>query len=178
MNRIAKRGYFLGPQALCRFEQTEWTLKRRIGEKLKHGVIMHASSDSSAADPLRVFIVDDFEPFRSSLRQLFNGFAELTVVGEAIDGRSAIEMACQLNPEVIIMDVQMPRMGGVEATRCIKKVRSDIHVIGVSSQDDTMTKDAMTAAGSSAFITKDCAYTLPFLIATITGTQITRDTRR
>ena len=74
---------------------------------------MRVSSKSSAGDPLRVLIVDDFEPFRSALRQLFSGFAELTVVGEAIDGKSAIEMAFDLVPQVILMDVKMPCMGGV-----------------------------------------------------------------
>ena len=136
---------------------------------------MHASSKSSVGDPLRVLIVDDFEPFRSALRQLFSGFAELTVVGEAIDGKSAIEMAFDLVPQVILMDVKMPCMGGVEATRAIKKVLPVTHVISVSSQDDTLTRDAMTKAGSSAFITKDCSHTLPRVIARITGLQIGGD---
>jgi DNA-binding NarL/FixJ family response regulator len=136
---------------------------------------MNGSLRSSVAAPLRILIVDDFEPFRSSLRQLLNGFSRLTVVGEAIDGKSAIEMASDLVPQVITMDVMMPCMGGAEATRSIKKVLPGTHVISISSQDDTLTQDAMTAAGSSAFITKDCAHTLPGVIARITGLQIGGD---
>ena len=136
---------------------------------------MRASSKSSVDDPVRILIVDDFEPFRSALRHLFDSFASLTVVGEAIDGKSAIEMASDLVPKVIIMDVKMPSMGGVEATRAIKKALPGTHVISVSLQDDTLTQDAMTAAGSSAFIMKDCAHTLPCVIARITGLQIGGD---
>ena len=79
----------------------------------------------------------------------------LRVVGEAGDGNSAIEIASDLVPQVIIMDVKMPGMGGVEATRCIKKVLPRTHV-------DTMTQEAMKAAGSSAFTIKDFANTLPW----------------
>jgi DNA-binding NarL/FixJ family response regulator len=134
---------------------------------------MHASSKSSV-DPIRILIVDDFEPFRSGLRHFFDSFASLTVVGEAIDGKSAIERASNLVPQVVIMDVKMPGMGGVEATRAIKKALPGTHVISFSSQDDTLTQDAMTAAGASAFVTKGCAHTLPLVIARITGLQIAR----
>jgi DNA-binding NarL/FixJ family response regulator len=136
---------------------------------------MNASPKSHTADPCRILIVDDFEPFRSALRQFLDSFVGLRVVGEAGDGNSAIEIASDLAPQVIIMDVKMPRMGGVEATRCIKKVLPGTHVIGVSSQDDTMTQEAMKAAGSSAFTIKDFANTLPLVIAEITGTQIAHD---
>jgi len=136
---------------------------------------MHASLKSSVGEPLRILIVDDFEPFRSTLRHFFHSFASLTVVGEAIDGKSAIEMAFDLVPQVIIMDVKMPCLSGVEATRAIKKALPETHVISVSLQDDTLTQDAMTAAGSSAFIMKDCAHTLPGVIARITGLPIGGD---
>src|SRR5687767_10952207 len=107
---------------------------------------MHASLKSSVGEPLRILIVDDFEAFRSTLRHFFDSFASLTVVGESIDGKSAIERASNLVPQVVIMDVKMPGMGGVEATRAIKKALPGTHVISFSSQDDTLTQDAMTAA--------------------------------
>jgi DNA-binding NarL/FixJ family response regulator len=81
-------------------------------------------------------------------------------------------MAFDLMPQVILMDVKMPCMGAVEATRAIKKVLPVTHVMSVSSQDDTLTRDAMIEAGSSAFIAKGCAHTLPRAIARITGLQI------
>jgi DNA-binding NarL/FixJ family response regulator len=133
---------------------------------------MDASSKSYTADPLRILVVDDFGPFRSTLCQFLDSFGSLRVVGEAADGNSAVEMASHLVPQVISMDVKMPRMDGVEATRCIKKVLPGSHVIGVSVLDDTMTQDAMKAAGSSAFAMKDCADALPRVIAKLTGTRI------
>jgi len=125
--------------------------------------------------PLRIIVADDFPPFRIALRQFFGEFAALEVVGEAGDGHSAIEMALHLVPEVIVMDVKMPCLDGMEATRRIKRVLPDVHVVGVSSQDETITREAMTTAGCSAFITKECAHTLPAVIAKLTGRQVVND---
>jgi DNA-binding NarL/FixJ family response regulator len=128
-----------------------------------------------AAEPLSILFVDDSAPFRQALCRLLEQFAAVTVVGEAGDGNSAIEMALRLVPQVIIMDVNMPRLGGVEVTRPIKRVLPGIHVIGLSSQDDTVTREAMKAAGSSAFMAKEFSPTLPHLIAQITGRQVAHD---
>ena len=123
-------------------------------------------------EPLRIVVADDFPPFREALCKFFGEFAALEVVGEVGDGNSAVEMTLNLVPEVIVMDVKMPRLGGVEATRRIKRVLPEVHVVGVSSQDDTLTREAMTTAGCSAFITKECAHTLPGVIEKITGRQV------
>ncbi len=122
--------------------------------------------------PLRILLVDDFAPFRESIRQLFNGYDALMVVGEASDGYSAIEMTLRLIPHVIIMDVKMPRMTGIEATRRIKRALPAVHVVGVSSQEETLIKEAMQAAGSSAFVTKECAHTLPTVISKLTNREM------
>ena len=122
-------------------------------------------------EPLAVLVVDDFAPCRDAIRHIFDEFIFVNIVGEARDGHSAIEMACRLVPQIILMDVSMPRLGGAEATRQIKRMLPDVHVIGVSSQDDTATRDAMNAAGCSAFVAKECAHTLPSIIAILTGRQ-------
>ena len=126
-------------------------------------------------DALRILVVDDFAPFRECLCSLFLDYETLTVVGAAADGEAAIEMASRLTPHIIIMDVKMPRMGGVEATRRIKLALPDVHVIGISAQADTFLKASMKAVGSSIFVTKDCADTLPDVIAQITGRPIMRE---
>jgi CheY-like chemotaxis protein len=131
-----------------------------------------AMSTSCQGTPIRIVLADDFPPFRAALRKLFGEFAALEVVGEAADGNSAIEMTLHLVPEVIVMDVKMPHLGGVEATKRIKQVLPEIHVVGFSSQDDTVTREAMTTAGCSAFITKECAHALPDVIGMITGRPV------
>jgi DNA-binding NarL/FixJ family response regulator len=118
-------------------------------------------------------VVDDFVPFRKSLYSFFLDHKSMTIVGEAADGEAAIEMAFRLAPHVIIMDVKMPRISGVEATRRIKRFLPSVHVIGVSTQADALIKESMKAAGSSHFVTKECAYTLPDVISSIAGWPIT-----
>jgi DNA-binding NarL/FixJ family response regulator len=70
------------------------------------------------------------------------------------------------------MDVNMPQIGGVEATQCIKRILPEVHVIGLSLNDDSYTQDAMQAAGSSAFLSKNCTCQLPCLIGRITGAAV------
>ena len=130
---------------------------------------------SGVKEPLRILVVDDFAPFRETLCSFFLHYESMVIVGEAADGEAAIELAFRLAPHIIIMDVKMPRTSGVEATRRIKRFLPGVHVIGVSTQDDTVIKESMKAVGSSHFITKGCAHTLPHVIATITGRSIPPD---
>jgi two-component system response regulator DegU len=133
------------------------------------------TSTSRAGESLRILVADDFVLFRESLYSLFQEHKSLTIVGEAADGEAAIEMAFRLTPHVIIMDVKMPRISGVEATRKIKRFLPRVHVIGVSTRDDIFIKESMKAAGSSHFVTKDCAHILPDVISSITGWPVTND---
>ena len=132
---------------------------------------MATSVTSCVPKPIRILVVDDSRTFRGHLRRLLTSFSGLTVVGEAEDGQSAIEIAYRLSPQVITMDMQMPRLGGVEATRRIKKALPQVHVIGLSLQDDIETREVFEMVGASAFIGKEFSHTLPQLIAKITGSQ-------
>ena len=156
---------------LSHFEQTTAQQKLTISEGGAQLDLSHTSRGND--ELLRILVVDDFSPFREALCSLLLSYEPLTFIGEAADGDEAIEMAVRLVPHVIIMDVKMARTNGIEATQRSKQTLPDIHVIGVSTQNDTYLKASMTAAGSSTFVTKDCAHTLPDVIATITGRPLT-----
>lgn len=132
---------------------------------VKNEGLVDASRTSRVSESLGILVVDDFAPFRESLHSIFRDHKSLTIVGEAADGVVAVEMAVRLAPHVIIMDVIMPRISGIEATRRIKRTLPDVHVIGVSAFDDTFIEESMKAAGSSHFVTKDRANTLPDVIS-------------
>ena len=106
-----------------------------------------APRTSHAGEPLRILVVDDFAPVRESLCSLFLEYEPLTVVGEATDGEAAVEMAFRLLPHIIVMDVKMPRISGVEATRRIKRFLPGVHIIGISTLDDTFIRESMKAVG-------------------------------
>lgn len=137
---------------------------------------LNTMSVTSSAESLRILIADDFEPFRETLREFLDDFVFIEVVGEAGDGNSAIQMAFQLIPQVILMDVRMPGLNGIEATRRIKRDLPAIHVIGLSSLDDTVTREAMEVAGSSAFTAKIFVHTLPRIISKVTGRDVAQRT--
>ena len=83
----------------------------------------------TSAAPLSILLVDDFVPLRLVVRDLLAPFPEFIVVGEAGDGDAAILMAIFHLPHVIIMDISMPRLGGIEATRRIKQILPDTYVL-------------------------------------------------
>ena len=125
-----------------------------------------------SVQPLSLLLVDDFVPFRTAVRELCEKYYFLKVVGEAGDGHAAVEMAFQLSPHVILMDVKMPGLNGIEATQRIKTALPHIHVIGMSLQGDTRTREEMKAAGCSDFMDKELAPELPCILAKITGTEL------
>ena len=137
---------------------------------------LNTMSVTSSAESLSILVVDDFVPFRETLREFFDDFVLIEVVGEAGDGNSAIQMAFELIPQVILMDVRMPGLNGIEATRRIKRDLPAIHVIGVSAVDDTVTREAMEAAGCSAFTAKIFVHTLPHIISRVTGKDVAQQT--
>jgi len=83
----------------------------------------------------------------------------MTVAGEAVDGREAIDLVRSLAPDVVVMDVMMPEMNGIEATRQIVTAFPGIKVLGLSLHDDKQIVDAMRAAGASAYVLKDHPFT-------------------
>lgn len=113
------------------------------------------STDSTRAT--RILFVDDHRAVREGMIGLLQTHDGLTVVGEADNGRDAVVCVERLQPDVVIMDVSMPVMDGVEATRIIKQRWPDVKVIGLSMYDDTQTLARMRHAGADDYVTKSAA---------------------
>ncbi len=114
---------------------------------------------------IRVLLVDDHEILREGLAALLQEYPDIEVAGEALDGELAVELARHIQPDVVIMDVAMPRMGGVEATRRITTQKPGTCVIGLSMYEEMSMAEAMLAAGAAAYLPKGCP--ADQLIATI-----------
>ena len=103
---------------------------------------------------VRVVIADDHRIFREGLVALLRAEGSIDVVGEAADGIEAVERAQTLRPDVIVMDVSMPRMNGIEATRRIAAAFPDVRVVGLSMHEDEAIARSMREAGAADFVTK------------------------
>jgi signal transduction histidine kinase len=104
--------------------------------------------------PIRILLVDDHRVVRQALAQLLRAEADLEVVGEAGTGTAAVALARQLTPEVVLMDINMPEMNGIEATRTIHAAFPAMRVIGLSMHDRGDQQAAMQAAGAVAYVSK------------------------
>ena len=106
---------------------------------------------------IKVFIADDHQIVRQGLRTLLEREPDLEVVAEAENGRSTVRLARESHPEVIIMDVAMPDMNGIEATRQIISEMPKVKVIALSMYADRRFVANMLKAGASGYLLKDCA---------------------
>jgi DNA-binding NarL/FixJ family response regulator len=104
--------------------------------------------------PIRILVVDDHVIMRQGLAHLLKAQPDMDVVGEASDGQSAIIMARQFLPDVIVMDISMPIMSGLEATRIIHTEMPDIQVIGLSMFGEEEKAETMKRAGAVRYLTK------------------------
>ena len=117
----------------------------------------HLSGTTQSAHPIHVLVVDDHPLLRKGLQNLVNSAGDLEVVGEAADGEKGCELAQRLQPDVVLMDVQMPKMNGIEATRWIKAALPHVVVIGLSINQSGTVANHMKAAGATAYLSKDTA---------------------
>ena len=107
---------------------------------------------------IRVLLADDHKIIRDGLKTLIDREAGLEVIAEAEDGRQTVRLAQKLRPNVVIMDVTMPDMNGIEATRKIVEEASGVRVIGLSMHTDRRYILGMLEAGASGYLLKDCAF--------------------
>lgn len=105
-------------------------------------------------DPITVLIADDHEPLREGLKILLEFEEDIRLVGEARDGAEAVEMAKALKPHVVVMDIMMPNMNGLDATRQIKAELADTNILIVSAEGDDTGVEQALACGALGFICK------------------------
>ena len=107
---------------------------------------------------IRVLIVDDHTLVRDGIRSLLALVADIEVVGEAANGKEALERTRELAPDVVLMDLAMPIMGGLEATRKIRKEFPGTQVLALTQYDDTEYVIPVIEAGARGFVTKMAAF--------------------
>ena len=107
---------------------------------------------------MKVLIAEDHGVVRQGLRVLIEEEPDIEVVGEAQDGLEVVELAKQLSPDVVLMDITMPNLNGVEAARFIREANPDIRVIALSVHFDKHFVMEMLRAGASGYVLKSCLF--------------------
>jgi len=105
--------------------------------------------------PARVLIADDHEVVRDGFKRMLGYEQDLEAVGEASNGREAVELCRSLKPDLVLMDVRMPQMDGLEATRAIKAQQPDISVLIVTTYEDPYYLLEAIRAGAAGYVLKD-----------------------
>ena len=107
---------------------------------------------------IKVLLADDHKIVRDGLRTLLEKHADIAVLGEAEDGREALQLAGKLSPDLVVMDIAMPELNGIEATRQILSEHPGIKIVALSMHSDKRFVSEMLKAGASAYLLKDCAF--------------------
>ena len=107
---------------------------------------------------IRVLLIDDHRIVREGLRGLLEKEADMEVIAEAEDGLAVLGLVQEMSPDIVIMDVAMPNLNGIEATRQIIAKVPDIKVLALSMYSDKRFVTGMLSAGASGYLLKDCAF--------------------
>jgi DNA-binding NarL/FixJ family response regulator len=111
------------------------------------------------AAPIRIVLADDHTTVRYGLRLLIDGQPDMTVVSEAGDGDAAIRRALELKPDVVVMDISMPRTNGLEATRKLKELQPGLAIVTLTRHGDDAYLQELLRAGVSGYVLKQSAPT-------------------
>ena len=106
---------------------------------------------------LRILIADDHATVRQGLKLLIDSQPDMDVVGEAADGNDVLEQAETLKPDIIVMDISMPGMNGLIATRTLKRAQPDASIVALTRHDDETYLDELLRAGASGYVLKQSA---------------------
>jgi DNA-binding NarL/FixJ family response regulator len=117
-------------------------------------IVFLEAPDHTFEKHIRLLIVDDHPVMRDGMARLFAQEPDIEVIGEASNGRTAVELAMKLIPDVILMDINMSGMNGIEATRIIRERVPQVKILGLSMMDSDDAVRAMLGAGASAHLSK------------------------
>jgi DNA-binding NarL/FixJ family response regulator len=109
-------------------------------------------------DPLRILIADDHPLFRAGLRAMLTSATDMELVGEATNGEEAVSLAAELQPDLVVMDVQMPGTDGIEATRRITRDSPHVNILVVTMFEDDGTVFQAMRAGAKGYVLKGANY--------------------
>jgi CheY-like chemotaxis protein len=115
------------------------------------------SMETRAAEIIRILLVDDVARIRQSLRSILATYPNFEVVGEACDGIEALRAVKLFRPSVVVMDISMPRLNGIEATALLKEIYPHVVIVGLSIYANEDTRQAMIAAGATTVVSKETA---------------------
>jgi len=121
--------------------------------------------------PIRVLVVDDHDVARRGIRSVLAGEPELHVVAEVSDGEQAVQKAQEVHPDVVLLDISLPKISGIEAARLIRSVSPESRIIFVSQHDSVvLAKDAFQAGAAAYVVKSDAGHDLlPAIAATQEG---------
>jgi two-component system, NarL family, invasion response regulator UvrY len=105
---------------------------------------------------IKVLLVDDHELIRTGVKGILDNSTDIEVAGEASTGEEAIDLVKKTSPDVVLMDVNMPGMGGIEATRRVLRIKPDLKVIALTVLDDDPFPSRLHEVGAMGFLTKGC----------------------
>jgi DNA-binding NarL/FixJ family response regulator len=103
---------------------------------------------------LRILVADDHAVVRQGLKLLINSQPDMTVVGEAADGAAVLKQAAAVKPDIVVMDLSMPGMNGLVATRALKEARPSVEVVALTRHDDETFLQEVLRAGASGYVLK------------------------
>ncbi len=115
----------------------------------------NTTAGAMAHGTIRVMIVDDHQVVRRGLEACLETFDDIQLVAQATDGAQAVDICTDAHPDVILMDIRMPQMNGIEATRTILGKHRDVRVIALTSYKDRENVHGMVEAGASGYLLKD-----------------------
>src|SRR5919202_5193389 len=109
----------------------------------------------NSGSKIQILLADDHRLFAEALEAILAGDDRIEVVGTARDGREAVELERKLSPDVVLMDISMPGMDGVDAARTIRKRRRDACILMLTGSNSRADVDRSRAAGAAGYVTKD-----------------------